>query len=209
MSSKKIIAFDFDGVIVDSLKLSYSINKDFLPDLRYEDWCTWSEGNFHEVIKSRDDIKFLSSDEGYDYFKEKYDQEVVNILPVDGIKDVLENMHQYYTMVVVSSNSQESIELYLKQHNFFSYFEDILGEETSRSKVEKFKLILNEYNVNSDEIVLITDSLGDIKEANELKIKSLAVLWGIHDHNTLQIASPHSIISEPKDIIKAVESVWV
>lgn len=82
MSSKKIIAFDFDGVIVDSLNLSYNINKDFLPDLRYEDWCTWSEGNFHEIIKSRDDIKFLSSDEGYGYFKEKYDQEVVNILPV-------------------------------------------------------------------------------------------------------------------------------
>lgn len=209
MSFKKIIAFDFDGVIVDSLKLSYDINKDLLPDLEYDDWRTWSEGNFHEIVRNRDDIKFLFNEENYGYFRQRYDREVVNILPIAGIKNILNKMHEKYTLVVISSNSQKSIELYLKKHNLIHYFQDLLGEETSQSKVEKFKFVINKYNTDSDNLLLITDSLGDIKEANELKIKSLAVLWGIHDHNTLQIASPHSIISEPKGIIKAVESVWV
>ena len=209
MSFKKIIAFDFDGVIVDSLKLSYGINKDLLPDLDYEDWRTWSEGNFHEVVRNRDDIKFLFNEENYGYFRQRYDREVVNILPIAGIKNILNKMHEKYTLVVISSNSQKSIELYLKKHNLFHYFQDLLGEETSQSKVEKFKFVINKYNTDSDNLLLITDSLGDIKEANELKIKSLAVLWGIHDHSTLRLAAPHSIIKEPEEIIDIVESIWI
>jgi len=209
MSSRKIIAFDFDGVIVDSLKLSYDINKDLMPDLEYDDWRTWSNGNFHEIVRGRDDIKFLFNDENYRYFRRRYDKEVLKIFPISGINKVLNKMHEKYTLVVISSNSQKSIELYLKKHNLINYFQDLLGEETSQSKVEKFKLVIKKYNTNSDNLLLITDSLGDVKEANELNIKSLAVLWGIHDRSTLCLATPHSIIAKPEEIIDSVESIWI
>lgn len=208
-SDTKIIAFDFDGVIVDSLRLSYGINKDLLPDLNYEDWRTWSEGNFHKIVRNRDDIKFLFNEENYGYFRKKYDNEVVKILPVSGIANILNKIYKKYTLVVISSNSQKSIEMYLKKHNLIRYFKDLLGEETSQSKVEKFKFVMKKYKTSSDNFLLITDSLGDLKEANELHIKSLAVLWGIHDRSTLRLATPHSIISRPEEIIDIVESIWI
>jgi len=209
MSSKKIIAFDFDGVIVDSIKLSYDINKELMPDLDYEDWRTWSNGNFHEIVRKRNDIKFLFNDDNYRYFRKRYNKEVLKILPIAGINNILNKMNEKYTLVVISSNSQKSIELYLKKHNLIHYFQDLLGEETSQSKVEKFKFVIKKYNTNSENLLLITDSLGDIKEANELNIKSLAVLWGIHDHSTLNLAAPHSIIARPEEILDSVESIWI
>lgn len=209
MSSKKIIAFDFDGVIVDSIKLSYDINKELMPDLDYEDWRTWSNGNFHEIVRKRNDIKFLFNDDNYRYYRKRYNKEVLKILPIAGINNILNKMNEKYTLVVISSNSQKSIELYLKKHNLIHYFQDLLGEETSQSKVEKFKFVIKKYNTNSENLLLITDSLGDIKEANELNIKSLAVLWGIHDHSTLNLAAPHSIIARPEEILDSVESIWI
>lgn len=207
MSFRKIIAFDFDGVIVDSIKLSYDINKELMPDLDYEDWRTWSNGNFHEIVRKRNDIKF--NDDNYRYYRKRYNKEVLKILPIAGINNILNKMNEKYTLVVISSNSQKSIELYLKKHNLIHYFQDLLGEETSQSKVEKFKFVIKKYNTNSENLLLITDSLGDIKEANELNIKSLAVLWGIHDHSTLNLAAPHSIIARPEEILDSVESIWI
>jgi len=141
MSFRKIVAFDFDGVIVDSIKLSYDINKELMPDLDYEDWRTWSNGNFHEIVRKRNDIKFLFNDDNYRYFRKRYNKEVLKILPIAGINNILNKMNEKYTLVVISSNSQKSIELYLKKHNLIHYFQDLLGEETSQSKVEKFKLL--------------------------------------------------------------------
>lgn len=207
MSFRKIVAFDFDGVIVDSIKLSYDINKELMPDLDYEDWRTWSNGNFHEIVRKRNDIKF--NDDNYRYYRKRYNKEVLKILPIAGINNILNKMNEKYTLVVISSNSQKSIELYLKKHNLIHYFQDLLGEETSQSKVEKFKFVIKKYNTNSENLLLITDSLGDIKEANELNIKSLAVLWGIHDHSTLNLAAPHSIIARPEEILDSVESIWI
>ncbi|MGB4420627.1 MAG: HAD hydrolase-like protein [Candidatus Saccharimonadales bacterium] len=209
MSFRKIVAFDFDGVIVDSIKLSYDINKELMPDLDYEDWRTWSNGNFHEIVRKRNDIKFLFNDDNYRYYRKRYNKEVLKILPIAGINNILNKMNEKYTLVVISSNSQKSIELYLKKHNLIHYFQDLLGEETSQSKVEKFKFVIKKYNTNSENLLLITDSLGDIKEANELNIKSLAVLWGIHDHSTLNLAAPHSIIARPEEILDSVESIWI
>ncbi len=58
----------------------------------------------------------------------------------------------------------------------------IATAELSKSKVEKFALITEKYNVNASDTLFITDALGDVKEAEMAGVPTVAVTWGVHDH---------------------------
>ena len=46
--SKKVIIFDFDGVIADTAEISFSIHKHFFLDITKEEWVGLSLGNIYE-----------------------------------------------------------------------------------------------------------------------------------------------------------------
>ncbi len=48
---------------------------------------------------------------------------------------------------------------------------------------------------------MITDTLGDLKEANQTGIKTIAVTWGVHQREKLKAGSPTVIIEEPTDLV--------
>ena len=57
----------------------------------------------------------------------------------------------------------------------------MLGAETAESKEVKFQILLDNYQLQKDEVIFITDTLGDILEANNAGIKSLGIDSGFHD----------------------------
>ena len=199
---KKVIIFDFDGVIVDSKHLSYSINKEMVPDLEYSEWESWFEGNLYKKIRTEH-----QNDKSQDLFFEKYNVGVVNLLPIEGIPEVIKALADEYTLVIISSSSQKAIGDFLNKHDLYHYFSDILARETHRNKVDKFHIILAKYKIKSDETLIITDTVGDIKEANEVGIKSVGVIWGVHSGDKLGKTNPHFIAENPSDLIRGVEIV--
>lgn len=204
---KKVIIFDFDGVIVDTIQLSFSANKDLLPDLELSEWRSWSNGNFHAALAERADLQFLFSGNNIGHYRNKYKKGVLGILPVIGIEEVVRELHNDYSLAIISSSSQNPIKSYLKKYNLHSYFSDVLGEETHKSKVVKFQMIIDKYKTKPDEMLIITDSLGDIIEANEAGIKSIGVVWGVHDSGTLDKANPHLIVASPSELVDGVKSI--
>lgn len=199
---RKVIIFDFDGVIVDSKHLSYSINKNMMPDLEYSEWKSWFEGNLYKKIR-----KEHANDKSHDVFFEKYNIGIVNLLPIEGISEVIKKLADKYTLVIISSSSQKAIGDFLNKYNLYHYFSDILGKETHQSKVDKFHIILDKYKIKPNETLIITDTVGDIKEANEVGIKSVGVIWGVHDNDKLGEINPHFIAEKPSDLIHGVEAV--
>lgn len=199
---KKIIIFDFDGVIVDSSNLSYSANKEMMPDLEYDEWQSWFEGNLYKKIR-----KEHQNDKSRDLFFEKYNIGIVDLLPIEGIPEVIKELTNEYTLVIISSASEESIEKFLSKHNLRHYFSEVLGRETHKSKIDKFHIVLKKYNIKPGETLIITDTVGDIKEAHEVGVKSLAVIWGVHSHDKLSQISPHFIAKQPSELIKGIEAI--
>lgn len=201
---KKVVIFDFDGVIVDSCQVSYGINIEVAPDLKYSEWQSWFEGNVFETV--REDLAKKSV---RDAFYEKYNSRLLGVLPVAGIKNVLKSLAQDYILTIVSSSSNIAVTSYLKKHNLNSYFADTLTMEVHASKVEKFKMIIKKYDITPNEALMITDTLGDIKEANQVGIKSIAVSWGVHDREKLAVGLPSFTIDEPGEIVGVVKSILV
>ena len=47
--------------------------------------------------------------------------------------------------------------------------------------VDKFNLIAEKYGVENKDMIFITDTLGDIREAEIAGVPTIAVTWGAHD----------------------------
>ncbi len=114
---------------------------------------------------------------------------------------MIKKLSKKYKLFIISSCSEKNINLYLKNNNIDNLFIEVLGRETNFSKIEKFKTVFQKYNTNSKNCIFITDTLGDIKEANKVKIDSLAVTWGYHEKERLKKENPKYIINKPNEII--------
>jgi len=55
--TKKLIIFDFDGVIVDSFAISFGVNRKLGSAVDIDQYRSFFEGNIYEAIKSDSTIK--------------------------------------------------------------------------------------------------------------------------------------------------------
>jgi HAD superfamily hydrolase (TIGR01509 family) len=200
-----IIIFDFDGVIVSSCRLSLEIDKEQYDGMTFSELQSWEEGNIYskKLREEMDDVCEM-------YYFEQYHKRVVELIPVEGIEEVIKELSQWgYKLIIVSSSNEESIENYLKTHNLDKYFVEIMGKNTHRSKVEKFKMIFKKYKIKPQETLIITDSVGDVKEAHEVKMKAIGVIWGIHEKERLEKNGVDFIAERPSEILVGIKKILV
>ena len=50
---KKLLIFDFDGVLEDTFKLSFGFFKEQFSILTQDDYRSWFDGNFYKTIKEK------------------------------------------------------------------------------------------------------------------------------------------------------------
>ncbi|MBP6945327.1 HAD family hydrolase [Patescibacteria group bacterium] len=197
-----VILFDFDGVIVDSFSFCYRIihTRDGITEDEYR---ARFEGNINDAPKKL--VQSATSTTPFDFF-EQYTKELLTQQPNQEIVPVIQKLAQAHTLIIISSTISPPIASFLELHNLKQYFKEILGNDVEKSKVKKIQDVLQRYNLQPSETVLITDTLGDIREANQCGVKSIAVTWGFHPVETLEKGQPYQIINTPIEIIDAIKS---
>ena len=101
-------------------------------------------------------------------------------------KQVLEDLCSAGHILVLNTSAfDRNSRPLLENANIYSLFEFVATAEISESKVEKFKIIEERYGVPKADILFVTDTLGDIREADTANIPTVAVTWGGHDKNYL------------------------
>lgn len=183
---KKLIIFDMDGVIVDSMGLAQEemlrnhpgMTKEFLKDMH--------NGNFHESLtKARLIYPQVIETEDEKIRRQKaYSEKKLNTPIFSGIKELLKSLHDGGYILALNTSAYIPNTLPILEKAGIEKFFDFMGTaEVSKNKVEKFKLINEKYGVQNDNSLFITDSLGDVREAYTAGIKTIAVTWGIHDRD--------------------------
>ncbi len=198
--SKKILLFDFDGVIVDTFDVCFEISKQFHTNLSVDEYRKWFEGNINDRPR-REDAK--PSDDSR--FFDLYSPRLFALTPVAGIAEVLGSLHQRYRMVIVSSTINSPIEEYLRRHDLLTYFDKIFGSDVHKSKVEKIKMVFAQYGATAADCLFITDTLGDMVEAEKTGVAALGVSWGYHPIETLQRGNPIAMAHTPNDMLREIE----
>ncbi len=204
MANKKLVLFDFDGVLANTIEYSYQIHKDVNPDFSWESFQALSNGNF---IDGYDNALASGEHIHPQDFHGQYQSNLNKINIHKALHDSIKVLSEKYTLIVVSSTRSDFIKEFLEKENTFDFFSDIYGVDIHKSKVVKINMILEQHKALSSDCIFITDTLGDIKEANECGIKSIAVTWGLHSSDHMEKGNPIAIIDNPEDLVQATLNV--
>ena len=202
---KKIVLFDFDGVIADTFDICYDIVAGTHRSLTKDEFRGFFEGNIYEAEeKLIKEGKFPNEEE----FFAKYTPQVLEMRPIEGIPEVLEKLKEAYQLVVVSSTITSPIQRYLEKYDLVRHFDWIMGGDVHKSKTVKIKMVLAKYKVKPEDCVIITDTLGDAKEAAKCNVKSIGVTWGYHERERLEKGDFFALVDKVEELIPIVQSFF-
>jgi phosphoglycolate phosphatase len=203
----KIILFDFDGVIADSFNIAFEVQKIVHPGLTLDGYRNFFDGNVNDW--SRD---FLTSEEEVKKINQKftdiYIPRMKNIKIIEGIRETIIELEKSYKLVIISSSITSPIDNWLKKNNIANHFDLIMGNDIHTSKVEKIKMIFEKYKAGPENCVFITDTIGDMKEASHMGIKSIGVAWGFQDKEKLIKEKPFAIAEKPEDLVLVIKEYF-
>jgi len=196
----KAIIFDFDGVIHDTFELSYNTNSQiFNKKFTKEEYKCFFDGNIYEMPEV--------TQQNSDLFFEIQNKAFENLKLESEVKDFISKLKEKYLLFIITSNQEKTLKIYFENNDFNSVFKEILGTETHKYKVNKFKMIFEKYNLTSNDCIFITDTLGDIIEGNKVGVRSIAVDFGFHDRARLERGNPFRIVSDFKECLSIINDL--
>jgi len=201
---EKLFLFDFDGVLVDSLGLyEKSVNVcleriGMPPIASREEFLDLFEENFYGAIAKRgvDVGEFMLA---FKAVTPTLDYSLAR--PFSDLIPVLAELKKRHGLVIISSNSSFAIRLMLAKFGFDPYFDDVLGADFNFSKIEKILYAKGHYGTNGGHTFYVCDTAGDVREAREAGVKTVAVTWGWHPRKRLERARPDTMIETPEDLL--------
>ena len=205
---KKLVLFDFDGVIADSFPLCVTVMKEICTVITVEEQRASFDGNVHDSFS-----KYMQQVHGPECHHDKdwfdaYLPHFDTVQPFPGIIDVLHQLSHTYLLIVVSSTVTSPIQGFLEKHHVGRYFSDVLGADVHEYKDEKIKMIFERYNAAPEDCVFITDTLGDMKEARKVGDGSIATSYGFQERPSLLKGEPFTIVDSPLEIPGAIENYF-
>jgi phosphoglycolate phosphatase len=201
----KLLLFDFDGVLVDSLDVYEKTVTDCLRQINQpltrgrEEFLELFEGNFYEslVAKGINLEKFIAASVDI-LSKVNY----AEMTPFDAMRPVLHELKKSHSMIVISSNDAPTIQEALRLYDFNGIFQEILGSDFMYSKKDKILYAAKKYNAALNDIYYIGDTTGDMKEGKQAGIKTVGVTWGWHSKEKMAASQPDYLFDKPEDLLK-------
>lgn len=201
----KLLLFDFDGVLVDSIDVYEKTVTDCLKQIGQpltrgrEEFLELFEGNFYESLKQQgvNMDKFVAASVDI-LSKVNYTE----MKPFDAIRPVLRELTKNNPMIVISSNDTPTIAEALRLYDFEGIFQEILGSDFMLSKKDKILYVAKKYNATLSDIYYIGDTTGDMKEGRQAGITTVGVTWGWHSKELMATSQPDYLFDKPEDLLK-------
>lgn len=124
---------------------------------------------------------------------------------IKGMDLVISDLSENHHIFIASSSYQKTIENLLKRHNLSGLISEIRGYECGLEKRIKILDILNEYKLEQQNSIMVTDTTGDIAEALAAGVASIGVSWGFEDKINLLKAHATAVVDTPSELLQQIK----
>jgi len=206
----KTIICDFDGTIVDSGQVVFDLFNEFADKYDYK-----------KIPQSESDrIRALTVKERFKEYEvpvlkvpmltmdvvKRYKKSIPTLEVNQEMKQVLKNLKELgIKLVMISANSKENIQKFLKLNNM-EYFDEIIQSSRFFGRHTTMNNYMKKNNVAKDEIILIADEHRDIVAARKSEIPIISVTWGYDLEELLSKSNPDFLVRSPLEIMDIVRN---
>ncbi|KJH73338.1 HAD-IA family hydrolase [Aliterella atlantica] len=209
---QRIIIFDFDGTIADSLDTLVNISNRLAKQLGYKQ-TSQSELAQLKNLTSREIIK----QSGISIFKVPFllrkvkaemSSEIKTLSLFPGMRETLIDLESMgHKLVIISSNSKSNILAFLEHNNLESIFYYVYSGTTVFGKDKVINKFIRQENINVADVIYVGDETRDIESAKKSKVVAIAVSWGFNTKEALAKENPDFLIEQPQELLSVVESL--
>ena len=211
MKHKKLLIFDFDGVIVDSMQLAFTNAVSVHPSLTWEMYRNVTHKK--TPAEANKEYKHLHIDETKEEKEKRIKKYTITKLEKvqvhSGMKEVLKMLGDEYILTLNTNAGKERTIPLLEKHNLKKFFKIILTIEDAQSKTEKSENIMSELGIDPANAIYITDATSDVMEAAEAGIQSIGVTWGIHERRHFEDSeisdSVIDVVDSPDELLNSIK----
>jgi phosphoglycolate phosphatase len=201
----KLLIFDYDGVLVDSLETVWKI------------YCDYRETYKMPVLASKDDIRPLFDKNIFETFRGmgispyrlyRLSREFKRLQllykeqlrPFPGMESVISRLAKQpeLQLAIISSNDSSIVHWFLRRYKLEKAFHYVLGGDTHRSKIKKIRSLIKRLKMQPQGVYYIGDTIGDIEEGKKAGVHTVAVTWGYHNKAKLVAAQPEQVADTPE-----------
>jgi phosphoglycolate phosphatase-like HAD superfamily hydrolase len=122
----------------------------------------------------------------------------------DGMRDVLDRLSANSALAIVTGNTSSLVEMFLRVHGLQTHFARVVGAEIPGTRAEKIRALIDDLGASNETACLVGDSISDVRAAREAGITSVAVTWGHQTEARLESAEPDVIVRSPQELLKAL-----
>jgi phosphoglycolate phosphatase len=223
MSVVRAVLFDLDGTLVQTREASWRVfaktNAALALGINSQaEFFRLLEDNMFQGLRKHcgDDRRAGEAAKHFlDLLQREYNPDFV-----PGMADVVRAFAGSCSLAVISSNSVATIRRIMDREKLTNCFSHVFGgdvEEDKRACVRRF-LSDRSYLVNrncspayredhepappsADQIILITDTVGDVRHAVECRIRAIGVAWGMHTEKQLLDAGAEFVAVWPQELV--------
>jgi phosphoglycolate phosphatase len=205
----KVIIFDFDGTIADTVDALVTIANRLAGEFGYiqitpEDLALLRNFTSREIIKysgvSMLKIPFLLKK-----VKGELKAKISELKPIPGISEVLATLHsQGYTLGIITSNSPENVTAFLSNNQLNHLFEFIHSGVTIFGKTTIINNVLKQKQLDPTAVIYVGDETRDIEASKKANIKVIAVTWGFNSPEALAKQEPYILINHPQELPEVI-----
>jgi len=217
----RAVLFDLDGTLVQTREASWQLFKQTSEVLglgidRQQDYLDLFENNFFEAMRKHcRDLE--QADRAQAHFLELMRHDYCPDF-VPGMVDLVRDCAQHYPLVIVSSNATAAIRRVTDRAGITTYFSQVFGGDVVQDKREVIRRVLADPSYATrrlgqpwyeerpvtqlapQEVVMVTDTVGDVRHARECELRVFGVSWGLHTEAQLRAAGAEHVAYWPQEL---------
>lgn len=203
---KKLLIFDFDGTIADTLVIAEEVMHELapefnLPKVSRQEIIRLKHKSIPELLK----ISGLSWHQLPLFVRKArlgFKRHIDKVQPIVGMPEILQLLkRQGFRMGILTSNSRDSVRAFLGTHKL-DLFEFIYAPRSLYGKSGVIRKILKKGGFAPEEVIMIGDEIRDVDAAHKVGVDAIAVTWGFNSEELLLTKKPRHLVRRPDELLQ-------